>query len=60
MTSGHLSISLSAQVHARALETVGISESCQHHLARDSRIEACVHQLTRPHLDVEAISSSTS
>ncbi len=49
----HFSLPLSAKVYTPTLEAIGISESCEHHLSRDPRVDSFVDEFARPHLDVK-------
>jgi hypothetical protein len=49
----HFSLPLSAKVYARALQSRGISNSRQHHLARDAWVYSPVDQLAGAHLHVK-------
>ena len=53
LCQSHFSISLSAKVYAGPLEPSGITNTREHHLARDPRIHPLVHELACPHLDVK-------
>jgi hypothetical protein len=53
LTQSHLALSLSPQVHTRALQTTDVAEPRQHGFTRGFRIHAARNQFAGAHLDVE-------
>ena len=53
LSQAHLSISLSAKVHAGPLEPADVTKPREHHLARNPRIHSSIDELSSTHLDME-------
>ena len=49
----HLTLSLSAKVHAGPLEPADVTQPREHHLARNARVHASIDELSSTHLDME-------
>ena len=53
LRDAHLTVSLSAQVHARAFEVSEITNARQDDVARRLRVEAALDELARAQLDMQ-------